>query len=91
MSRFVVRCQLCLVNFVNSARLPCAARWGGWVADCRIELPMALTQTVFLFYNVPVAISRLLVLSLRNFESEVCLYSVLNWTRKKLTFSESMV
>ena len=46
------------VNFVNSARLPCAARWGGWVDDCRIELrPMALTQleTVFLFYNVPVA------------------------------------
>ena len=52
------------VNFVNSARLPCAARWGGWVSDFRIELPMALTQTVFLSYNMPVAISRLLVLSL---------------------------
>ena len=59
MSRFSVLCQLCLVNFVNLARLPRAARWGGsgWVANCRIELPMTLTQTVFLFYKVPAAIS----------------------------------
>ena len=56
-----------IVNFVNSAKLPCAARLGDWVADCRVELPMALTQTVFLFHNVPVAISRLLVLSLREY------------------------
>ena len=57
MSRLSVLCQLFLanVNFVNLARLPCAARWDCWVADRSIELPMALTQTVFLFYNVPVA------------------------------------
>ena len=73
MSRFSVLCQLCLVNFVNLARLPRAARWGGsgWVANCRIELPMTLTQTVFLFYKVPAAISRLLVLSLRKYACTV--------------------
>ena len=57
MSLLSALCQLCHVNFLNSARLPCAARWDCLVADPSIELPMALTQTVFLFYNVPVAIS----------------------------------
>ena len=51
------------------------------VPDGCIELLMALTQTVFLFYDVPVAISRLLVLSL--WKSGRLPYSVLNRTQTK--------
>ena len=66
------RCALCTFASVNS--VPCQlCQLGETALQCTlgllggslpIELPRTLTQTVFLFYNVPVAISRLLVLSL---------------------------
>ena len=66
-----VLCQLC--------QLGKTALRSYWVADCSIELPMALTQTIFLFCNVPVAISRLLILSLQKSSPG----SVLNRTQTK--------
>ena len=56
-----VPCQLCQLG--ETALHRTLGLLGG---SLPIELPRTLTQTVFLFYNVPVAlaISRLLVLSL---------------------------
>ena len=70
------RCHFCQLSFLSilsnrQAWLPCAACWGCWVADCSIELQMVRTQTVFLFYNMPVTISRLLVLSLQKYACTV--------------------